>query len=405
MKSSVPEPDGQFVVDSVSSYVVRIPRNFDRAVGGAGSPAVLKNPKQRYSAAQSYSTVYSQEIECLLVKVVAGEYVGWGEAQAPVAPEVCHAIIEHLVGPLVVGQSAASPSSMYSRLYDAMRVRGHSGGFYLDALAAIDMALWDLLGKVTGKPICDLLGGRVRKTIPSYVSGLPGKDQEECLHYAKERAKQGATAFKVYWTNDFDCELRLLQRLRRELPATTDLFVDTLWRMTTQQAVYYSQALAELRIGWLEAPLIPEDIRGYAWLCSVARTPIAIGESYRSTFDFTRIVDESAAHVLQPDLGRCGITTTRFVTELCASRNLGFAPHVSISLGPQLAAALHVSAVAPTLIRAESNPDVLAVARKFSDIGVVREFAEFQIPAGSGLGIEVSEEKLHPFVMASAILT
>jgi galactonate dehydratase len=118
-----------------------------------------------------------------------------------------------------------------------------------------------------------------------------------------------------------------------------------------------------------------------------------------------RLVEEFAAHILQPDLGRCGITTTRFITQLCASRNLGFAPHVSISLGPQLAAALHVSAVAPTLIRAESNPDVLAVARKFSNIAVVREFAEFQIPAGAGLGIEVFEEKLHPFVTASATLT
>jgi D-galactarolactone cycloisomerase len=405
VRSSASEPDEPLLVDSVSSYVVRIPRNFDRAVGGAGSPALLGNPKKRYSTAKSYSTVYSQEIECLLVKIVAGEYVGWGEAQAPVAPEIGHAIIEHLVGPLVVGQSAASPSAIYTWLYDAMRVRGHSGGFYMDALAAIDIALWDLLGKVTGKPVCDLLGGRLRHTIPSYVSGLLGKDQEECLHYAKERASLGATAFKVYWTNDFDRELKLLQRLRNELPATTELFVDTLWRMTTQQAAYYSQALAELRVGWLEAPLIPEDIRGHAWLCSVARTPIAIGESYRSTFDFMRLAEESAAHVLQPDLGRCGITTTRFVTQLCASRNLGFAPHVSISLGPQLAAALHVSAVAPTLIRAESNPDVLAVARKFSDIAVVREFAEFRLPVGSGLGIEVSEQKLHPFVTATATLT
>ncbi|HEX4488059.1 MAG TPA: mandelate racemase/muconate lactonizing enzyme family protein [Terriglobales bacterium] len=405
MTSLAPEADGQLAVDSVSSYVVRVPRNFERGVGGAGSPSRLENPSKRYSSAKSYSTVYSQEIECLLVKVVAGGYVGWGEAQAPVAPEICHAVVEHLVGPLVVGQSATSPSSTYARLYDAMRVRGHSGGFYLDALAAIDMALWDLLGKITGKPVCDLLGGRVRDSVPSYVSGLLGTEAEECLAYAKERAKQGATAFKVYWTNDFNYELKLMQRLRGELPATTDLFVDTLWRMTTQQAAYYSRALAELRIGWLEAPLIPEDIRGHAWLCSVSGTPIAIGESYRSTFDFIRLVEESAAHILQPDLGRCGITTTRFVTQLCASRNLGFAPHVSISLGPQLAAALHVSAVAPTLIRAESNPDVLAVARKFSNIAVVREFAEFQVPASPGLGIEVFEEKLHPFVTASATLT
>ena len=405
MSSAAAEDPGNLAVDSVSSYVVRVPRNFERAIGGAGSPSALETSARRYSSARTYSTVYSQEIECLLVKIAAGQHVGWGEAQAPVAPEICHAIVEHLVGPLVVGRSAASPASTYTYLYDAMRVRGHSGGFYLDALAAIDMALWDLLGKVTGTPVCDLLGGRVRDTIPAYVSGIPGNTSDECLHYAMDRAKLGATAFKVFWTNDFDRELRLLQKLRAELPPTTELYVDSLWRMNTQQAAYYSRALAELRIGWLEAPLIPEDIRGHSWLCGVAGTPIAVGESYRSSFDFVRLVEESAAHILQPDLGRCGITTTRFVTQLCATRNLGFAPHVSIGLGPQLAAALHVSAAAPTLIRAESNPDVLEVARKFSDITAVRELAEFRVPSGPGLGIAMSEERLHPFVTAHATLT
>lgn len=393
----------QLKIESVSSYVVRVPRNFAQAIGGAGSPSILQSGERRYRRAKSYSTVYSQEIECLLVQVKAGGYVGWGEAQAPVAPEICHAIIEHLVGPLLVGEPAPAPAATYSRLYDGMRVRGHSGGFYLDALAAIDIALWDLLGKVTGKPLAELLGGPLRTSIPLYVSGLLGDDLDSQINYALEKVEHGATAFKVYWPDCFDQGLKLIERLRAKLPQI-DIYVDALWRMDRHQAARYAEALAALRVGWLEAPLMPEDIAGHAWLCDVSKTPIAIGESYRSTWDFERLADERAADILQPDLGRCGITTTRFITELCAGRSLGFAPHVSISLGLQLAAAIHVAAVAPTLVRVESNPGILAVAQKFSDISAKDEFSLFEVPDRPGLGVDISEKALQPYVTASTTI-
>ena len=402
---TVPAPECTALkIESVSSYVIRIPRNFRDAIGGAGSPSSLQLTNRRYRSAESYSTVYSQDIECLLVKIEAGGFIGWGEAQAPVAPEICHAIIEHLVGPLVVG-APAMPAATFRRLYDAMRVRGHSGSFYLDALAAVDLALWDLLGKVTGKSVSDLLGGASRSSIPSYVSGLLGTEHKSQVEYAMSKVQQGAKAFKVYWSDCFDQGLSLIERLRAQLPAKTEIYVDTLWRMNRQQAAEYANRLADLHVGWLEAPLIPEDIAGHIWLCSVSRTAIAIGESYRSSWDFGRLTEERAADILQPDLGRCGITTTREVIEMCARHNMGFAPHVSIGLGPQLAAALHTSAIAPTLIRTECNPDVLAVARKFSNIDMEQEFSEFRIPAGPGLGVDISEHALQPYVTATTTVT
>jgi len=405
MNAAPAELPDELRIESVSSHVIRIPRNLEQAVGGAGSPSPLKDDKRRYRPAKSYATVYSQEIECLLVQVRAGGYVGWGEAQAPVAPEICHSIIEHLIGPLLIDEPAPSPGAVYSRIYDSMRVRGHSGGFYLDALAAVDIALWDLLGKVTGKPIAALLGGALRTSVPSYVSGLIG-DSEECqVSYALDRVDQGARAFKVYWPAGFDQGLKLIERLRAKLPQETEIYVDALWRMNRHQAAKYAQLLADLRVGWLEAPLVPEDIAGHAWLSNVSPVPIAIGESYRSSWDFVRLAEERAADILQPDLGRCGITTTRFVTELCAGSNLGFAPHVSISLGPQLAAAIHVAAIAPTLVRAESNPDILAVARKFSDIAVKRGFSDFEVPIAPGLGVDISEKAIQPYITASTTVT
>lgn len=400
---SVAPPDQvcDLKIESLSSYVVRIPRDFEQAVGGAGSPAALNGNARRYHFPKSYSTIYSKDIECLLVKIEAGGYVGWGEAQAPIAPEICHAILEHLLGPLLIGEAAPAPVATYSRLYNAMRVRGHSGSFYLDALAAIDVALWDLLGKISGKSVVDLLGGSVRDSVPSYISGLLGNDDQSRLDHAVKRIQQGAKAFKVYWTDCFDQGLALVERMRSQLPESVDIYVDTLWRMKPHEAVRYSRLLSDLRVGWLEAPFMPEDIAAHSWLCERSQTPIAVGESYRSSWDFDRLVQERASNILQPDLGRCGITTTRRVAELCGLHNLGFAPHVSISLGPQLAAAIHVAAIAPTLVRAECNPDILTVARRFSDIATQQEFSEFQIPQEPGLGIEVSEAALRPYITAT----
>jgi D-galactarolactone cycloisomerase len=391
-------------VDSITTYVVRIPRNFETAVGGGGSPSVLSSGSPRYRKASAYATVYSQEIECLLVKIKAGDYIGWGEAQTPVAPEICNSILEYLAGPLLIGQNALAPARVYDILYDAMRVRGHFGGFYLDALAAIDIALWDITGKAAGLPVSSLLGKTPQKTIPIYVSGVTGSGLDSQMEYAMCRVNEGAEAFKIFWPDSFSEGLVLIQGLRKSFPAV-ELYVDALWRMNRDEAAYYAKALAEERVSWLEAPFMPEEMTDHAWLRSTSPVPIAIGESYRGRYEFQRIVETRSADVLQPDLGRCGITGAHYVSDLAASSGLSFAPHISISLGPQLAAAIHVSSCSPSLIRAEVNPQVLAVAQKFIDVSLSATLAHIQTPASPGIGITVSESGLQPYIAATATVS
>jgi galactonate dehydratase len=384
-------------ITSITIFSLRIPRDFTRGIGGAGSPVVLSPGAVRYRAPASYATVYSSEIESLLVKVVAGDITGWGEAQTPIAPEICHSILEHLVGPMLIGQNALSPAQIHSTFYDAMRVRGHSGGFYLDALAAVDIALWDICGRFSGLPVYALLGGAKRSSVPLYVSGLIGPTPDAQVEYALRAAAEGAQAFKVFWPESPEAGLDLVRRLRKELPPSICLYVDALWRMTLSEASYYADALGDLRVGWLEAPLMPEDMRSHAALRAKSRVPIAIGESYRSRYDFLRILEANAADVLQPDLGRTGITTANHIAELALTHNLAFAPHVSISMGPQIAAALHVSATARTLLRMETNPQILAIAQRFLEKPLSGNQSEFDLPAVPGLGIDLKEELLQPY--------
>ncbi len=391
-------------VDSITSYVLRIPRDFRAALGGAGSPSSLTQGTARYRSAASYATVYSGEIECLLVKVVAGEYIGWGEAQTPIAPEICHSILEHLAGPLLIGLDALQPEATYQSLYDAMRVRGHGGGFYLDALAAIDIALWDIRAKVANLPVASLLSDHPADRVPLYISGLPGVTTEERLQYAIEMASQGTPAFKIFWVDALDEGLSLVRQVRESLP-DVDLYVDALWRLDPEQASFYAQQLSLLRVGWLEAPFMPEEIAAHSRLQRESTLPIAIGESYRGRSEFQRIFDEQAACVLQPDLGRCGIGTASWVARSAFERGLGFAPHVSISLGPQLAAAIHLSASSPALIRTEINPQILAVAQQFVTVPLQVSASHFVIPTLPGLGVSIAEDAIAPFVAARATIT
>ena len=167
-------------LDSITTFAVRIPREQLSARGGAGSPASLKGSAGDYRIAEHYPTVYSRNLETLLVKIITSEgFTGWGEAQAPVVPEAAQQIVNVLLAPLLLAVDASSPLHIREMLYNAMRVRGHFGGFYIDAISAVDCALWDIAGKRCGLPVYKMLGGPVQSALPVYISGLEGQTVEE----------------------------------------------------------------------------------------------------------------------------------------------------------------------------------------------------------------------------------
>jgi len=152
----------------VQAYTVKIPRNIQGALGTPGSPALLTDiesgkvpglPSFTYKWADINQTIYSTRIETTLVRVETDSgIVGWGESQSPVAPEITRIIIESLLRPIIIGEDAQAPEILWSRMYQAMLVRGHTGSFLRDAIAGIDIALWDICGKAWGQPVCRLFG-------------------------------------------------------------------------------------------------------------------------------------------------------------------------------------------------------------------------------------------------------
>ncbi|MDH3663315.1 MAG: mandelate racemase/muconate lactonizing enzyme family protein, partial [Alphaproteobacteria bacterium] len=164
-------------VASVQTFSLTIPR--DTPYLGIARGGEEPNSKG-YLVRKGNRTVYPVFDRSVLVRIeTADGVVGWGETYGLVAPGAVGAIVGDLLADFTIGRDPTDPSAIYDDLYDLMRVRGYTGGFYVDALAAIDIALWDIAGRCAETSVAALLGNTVRKTIPAYVSGLPEATLED----------------------------------------------------------------------------------------------------------------------------------------------------------------------------------------------------------------------------------
>ncbi len=386
-------------IKTIEAFAVKIPRDLVAARGTAGSPAPLTQSQNNYRWATNYQTIYSTRIETALIKVTTDDgLIGWGEAQAPVAPEVARTIIETILAPILIGEDPLAHEKLWSLMYAAMRVRGHTASFMLDAIAGVDTALWDIKGKAFNARVCDLLGGPFVNELPAYISGLSGADEEARIEQAVRYQQRGFNAFKLFMDGEPGETLRLIDGLRAKLGERPQIFVDALWRFTPASAARFGKQLDTSGAGWFEAPLKPEDVAGHARLAASIDTPVAIGESYRTRWEMQPFFAAGAVEIFQPDIGRSGITEGMKLAAQAELHNVPIAFHVSIGLGVQIAAALHVAASIPNLMFVECNPQVWQVAEQFLKARLPIGDSWLGIPTDAGLGIEVDEEKLKPYI-------
>jgi D-galactarolactone cycloisomerase len=373
-------------IQSIDAVPVRLPRDLDAAFGSAGSPARLEGQGE-YRWAATYPCMYSTGIETALVRVrLEGGEEGWGEAQAPVAPEVACAIVERILRPAIAGEEFdATPcviARLWDRMYSAMRVRGQTGGFMLDAISGVDLALWDLAGKLAGASVGALLGAS-RSSIPAYLSGIPGDRWDS----ARRWFDQGIRRMKLYYRAG-------LRELLDDIERANEIFgagavgVDALWRLDPRSSAEFCREMERRRVLFLECPFPPEEIEWHIQLAQSTPVPLAIGESYRTCYELRRLVESRALAYLQPDLGRSGITEGLRIAGMAREHGVAVLPHVSIAQAPQLAAAIHFAAAVPECSLLEFNPTVLEAAnRNITQPIEVREGA-YLLPQGPGLGVQ-----------------
>lgn len=360
----------------------------------------VKASDSDYYYRPEYRCVYSRKMETCLVKITTDSgHVGWGEALAPVVPQVIAELITQLFAPLLTGQSPFASQVLNARMYDAMRDRGHITGYHIDALAAVDIALWDLKGQILNQPVYQLLGGAFREQIPCYVSGLPEPDLPARCALALRWQQKGFNAIKLALGYGVQQDIENVSAIRDALGPQASLFLDAHWNYSVAQAAELANALYPLGVGILEAPLLPEDIAGHRELRAKSPLPIALGETERTRYQFKPFIEQRAMDIVQPDVGRTGITELMHIASLAQTWNLQVAPHLSVGLGPCIAASIHVAAALPNLFMLEYQPPVFELANQLLDTPLVCEAGHYTLPQGAGLGIAINEARVRESVM------
>lgn len=377
-------------IETIEAIPVRIKR--DEAYLGTLPSGV---DPDSYFVRPPYRALYSAHFETVFVKIRTTDGVtGWGEALAPVAPEVVSTIINQLLAPALRGNDPLASDYLWSVMYNLMRERGYHGGFMLDAISACDIALWDLRGKLLGQPVYRLLGGPHRDSVPCYVSGLPRPDDAGRIALAEDWMQQGFDSFKLHAGNGVQSDADSVGALRQALGPAATLMLDGHWVYSLDEAVALGHRLESHNAALFEAPINPEDIDAHVKLADAVAVPIAIGETERTRFQFKPWLMQRGADVLQPDAGRVGISELVKIAYMAEAFNIPVAPHLSVGLGPCIAASIHASAAIANLWMLEYQPPVFELANSLLVQPLVCKAGQFHLPDGAGLGADIDEQRL-----------
>lgn len=336
--------------------------------------------------------------------------VGWGEAKAGVgsaAPGLgLAAIIEHDLAPLLIGQDARDVGRLWDVLYNTPREgyaigRGHvlpqlgRRGLSVAAIAGVDLALWDLLGRSLGAPVWRLLGGRRAGRMPAYASGGWADEArigEQLLGYVE---KGGFRAVKMrvgVMDGEPHRSAARVRAARQALGPDIQLMADAHGTWTVSEAKAFCRMVEDCDLAWLEEPVTADDKPGLAEVRRATAVPIATGESEFTRHDFREIAELRAADILQPDLAIAGgLTEGLRIAAIASAFNLRLAPHLW-SGAPAFAAGLALASSQSAGFILEyslgHNPllhDLVAERFAVSD-------GQLEIPDRPGLGITVDEE-------------
>ncbi len=371
-------------VAAVETFIVTLPR--DTPYLGPLAPDERVNARG-YVVRRGNGTIYPLVDRSIVVRVTAEDgSVGWGETYGLCAPRATCEIINDLLAPVAIGAAVTDVEPLWDELYGLMRVRGCSSGFHVDAIAALDIALWDLLGKQRGLPIRDLLGPTVRRTIPGYLSGLPAATLEQRVTLAAEQQAAGHRAFKFAAVVSHEGIVAEMAALRRALGPEAQIMVDLHWKFPAAEALELAAALAPHRPYFIEAPVKPEDHAGLARVARESVLPVAAGEEWYTAYEVANRLASAPIAILQPEMGHTGITQFRRIARLATEHGAAIAPHATIGTGLFLAASLQVAATLPQLWKHEWQHSVFERNLALLDGDMRYADGAYVLPTGPGIG-------------------
>ena len=360
-----------------------------------------------------------RSFDTMIVRIeTACGIVGYGEGRNVVGSAANCGTLAHLVnhdfGPRIVGEDPRRINRIWDVLYNGVRSgytleRGHvfpelaRRGMTVAAISAIDIALWDILGKSLDVPVAQLLGGARVDRMAAYASGGWSGPEEIAAELGGYIARDGYGSVKMR-LGVMDGNVRKAAdrviAAREGLGPDIEIMCDAHGTFTVAEAKRFCHLVRDCDLRWLEEPVTSDDKAGTAEVRRSSPVPISAGESEFTRFDFRDLIEARAVDILQPDLAICGgITEGMRIGALAATHNLELALHlwggaVNFAAGLQVAAASTSSRIIEYSVG--GNPMLHDLAEE----DFIVEDGMIAVPSGPGLGITVREEVLEAYGVA-----
>jgi len=355
-----------------------------------------------------FGTLTTFDAAILRIETKSG-LVGWGEGKNAAGSAGTYGSLVHLlnheVAPQLIGRNAGDITAIWEMLYNGTRHgsaarAGHAmpdlarRGLSVAAISAVDIALWDILGKHLGQPVWQLLGGRKADRLPAYASGgwaNAGEIGAQLQSYidlggfrtVKMRVGAMDGAPHVSATR--------VKAARAALGPGVDIAVDAHGTYSVAEARRFARLVADCDLAWFEEPVSGDDKPGMAMVRATTGIPVSAGESEATRFDFRDLIAAGAVDILQPDPAFCGgITETMRIAALASAHNLRFAPHLWAG-APCFFAGLHCCAASPASFIIEYSCGANPMIHGLSAQPVVAQDGMIAIPDGPGLGLAINE--------------
>lgn len=345
--------------------------------------------------------------DALLVRVCTDSGItGWGEVDG--CPLVTKAVIEapfshNLVTglrELLVGEDPLDISRLWDLMYQRTLYYGREGAV-IQAMAGIDLALWDIKGKALDVPVHQLLGGAVRDRIRVYASNMFQFTPEATAARARKAVEEGFTAVKFGWEpfgRDAKEDVRFLEAIRAEVGAEVDVLLDVGLVWDAKTTIRRAKLFDPFDLLWIEEPLPPDDLAGYARVSEAVDTRIAAGEEECTVAGFLRLMDIGKVDVVQIDMTRCGLTQAMKIAALAQQRGLPCINH-NFTTDINTAASLHFLAAIPNAFIMEYCVEPSEISRRLSRSPIAIEGGIARVPTEAGLGVEPDMEVVQKYLV------
>jgi D-galactarolactone cycloisomerase len=312
--------------------------------------------------------------------------------------ELIEVIVGKVLKPLLLGMDPTNIGAIWDTAY----VRGGhkefgTRGIGVVALSGIDVALWDILGKVRGVPVYQLLGGKCRDKVAVYATALYPEEPSKVAARARAFADQGFHGVKIKVGFDLDQDIRIVRAVCGELGKDFVVMTDANQGYSLDVALDAAAAFADCGAFWLEEPLFVENIEGHATLREKTNVPIAVGENLHTYYAFENFILRGAVDFIQPDVARAGgITEIVRITKLAARHQVPVSFH-TWGDAVALAASVHLAAALKDCIVMELDYTYNPLREELLREPFKVENGYLIPPERPGLGIELSQEALRRF--------